>query len=116
MEIALGYNNQWRGFSWDSNLTFSWNKNKIVKLTEGSVNPMTGEPITKDNYDMGQLGNLDARVKLYKGGSIGDVYATHLIKRDGNNNVYVSKEGKIEIEYYSRDELERIIELFESIR
>lgn len=49
MEIALGYNNQWRGFSWDSNLTFSWNKNKIVKLTEGSVNPMTGEPITKDN-------------------------------------------------------------------
>ena len=24
--------------------------------------------------------------------------------------------GKIEIEYYSRDELERIIELFESIR
>lgn len=98
MEIALGYNNQWRGFSWDSNLTFSWNKNKIVKLTEGSVNPMTGEPITKDNYDMGQLGNLDARVKLYKGGSIGDVYATHLIKRDGNNNVYVSKEGKIEIE------------------
>ena len=81
MEIALGYNNQWRGFSWDSNLTFSWNKNKIVKLTEGSVNPMTGEPITKDNYDMGQLGNLDARVKLYKGGSIGDVYATHLIKR-----------------------------------
>ena len=115
MEIALGYNNQWRGFSWDSNLTFSWNKNKIVKLTEGSVNPMTGEPITKDNYDMGQLGNLDARVKLYKGGSIGDVYATHLIKRDGNNNVYVSKEGKIEIEYYSKDELERIIDLFESI-
>lgn len=98
MEIALGYSDKWGGFSWDSNLTFSWNKNKIVKLTEGSVNPMTGEPITKDNYEMGQLGNLDARVKLYKGGSIGDVYATHRIKRDGNNNIYVSQEGKIEIE------------------
>ena len=98
LEIALGYNNQWRGFSWDSNLTFSWNQNEIIKLTEGSVNPMTGEPITKDNYDMGQLGNLDARVKLYKGGSIGDVYATHRIKRDGNNHIYVSKEGKLEIE------------------
>ena len=98
MEIALGYSDKWGGFSWDSNLTFSWNQNKIIKLTEGSVNPMTGEPITKDNYEMGQLGNLDARVKLYKGGSIGDVYATHRIKRDGNNNIYVSQEGKIEIE------------------
>ena len=27
-----------------------------------------------------------------------------------------NNKGKIEIEYYSRDELERIIELFESIR
>lgn len=98
IEMALGYSDQWNGFSWDSNLTLSWNKNKITKLTEGSVNPMTGEPITKDNYDMGQLGNLDAHIKLYKGGSIGDVYATHRIKRDGNNYVYVSQEGKIEIE------------------
>ena len=32
------------------------------------------------------------------------------INRKKNNK------GKIEIEYYSRDELERIIELFESIR
>lgn len=32
-----------------------------MKLTEGATNPMTGEPINKDNYDMGQLGNLDAR-------------------------------------------------------
>lgn len=98
IEMALGYSDKWNGFAWDSHLTLSWNKNKIIKLTEGSINPMTGEPITKDNYDMGQLGNLDARVKLYKGGSIGDVYATHRIKRDGNGNVFVSQEGKIEIE------------------
>lgn len=98
IEMALGYNDKWNGFAWDSHLTFSLNKNKIEKLTEGSVNPMTGEPITKDSYDMGQLGNLDARVKLYKGGSIGDVYATHRIKRDGNGNIFVSQEGKIEIE------------------
>lgn len=98
IEMALGYSDKWNGFAWDSHLTLSWNKNKIEKLTEGSVNPMTGEPITKDSYDMGQLGNLDARVKLYKGGSIGDVYATHRIKRDGNGNIFVSQEGKIEIE------------------
>lgn len=47
---------------------------------------------------MGQLGNLDARVKLYKGGSIGDVYATHRIKRDGNGHIFVSQDGDIEIE------------------
>jgi len=64
IEMALGYSDKWNGFAWDSHLTLSWNKNKIIKLTEGSINPMTGEPITKDNYDMGQLGNLDARVKI----------------------------------------------------
>lgn len=98
IEMALGYSDKWGGFGWDSNLTFSWNKNEITRLTEGATNPMTGEPITKDNYDMGQLGNLDARVKLYKGGSIGDVYATHRIKRDGNGNIFVSQEGNIDIE------------------
>lgn len=98
IELALGYSDKWGAFSWDSNLTFSCNNNKIMKLTEGATNPMTGEPINKDNYDMGQLGNLDARVKLYKGGSIGDVYATHRIKRDGNGHIFVSQDGDIEIE------------------
>ena len=37
---------------------------------------------------------------------------------DGVVHTYEKKndKGKIEIEYYSKDELERIIELFESIR
>ena len=35
---------------------------------------------------------------------------------DFSVSVKKNNKGKIEIEYYSRDELERIIELFESIR
>ena len=53
IEMGLGFSDNWGGFSWDSNVTLSWNKNKITRLTEGSVNPMTGEPITKDSYDVG---------------------------------------------------------------
>lgn len=99
IEMALGYNNKWGDFTWDSNVTLSWNKNEITRLTEGSVNPVTGEPITKDSYDMGQFGNLDARIKLKKGGTIGDVYANHLIKKDGNGKTFVDpKSGNISIE------------------
>lgn len=99
IEMGLGFSDNWGGFSWDSNVTLSWNKNKITRLTEGSVNPMTGEPITKDSYDVGSFGNLDATVKLVKGGTVGDVYATHLIKKDGNGKIFVSPQtGKIEVE------------------
>ena len=99
IEMALGYNNKWGNFAWDSNFTLSWNKNEITQLTEGAVNPVTGELINKDTYDMGQFGNLDSRIILKKGGTIGDVYANHLIKRDGNGKVFVDpKSGAISVE------------------
>jgi len=48
---------------------------------------------------MGQFGNLDSRIILKKGGTIGDVYANHLIKRDGNGKVFVDpKSGAISVE------------------
>lgn len=99
IEMALGYNNKWGNFAWDSNFTLSWNKNEITQLTEGAVNPVTGELINKDTYDMGQFGNLDSRIILKKGGTIGDVYANHLIKRDGNGKVFVDpNSGAISVE------------------
>ena len=43
VELALGFKNTWRKFTWNSNLTFSTNNNKIIELGNNLVNPVTGE-------------------------------------------------------------------------
>ena len=50
VELSLGYKNTWNKFSWSSNYTFSANKNKILSLIDGYINPVTGEEITKRPY------------------------------------------------------------------
>lgn len=32
VEASVGYNHTWHGFTWDSNFTFSWNRNEILEL------------------------------------------------------------------------------------
>ncbi|EJW95335.1 protein containing TonB-dependent receptor, beta-barrel domain protein, partial [gut metagenome] len=45
-EAALGYDNTWGDFSWNTTLTASLNRNKIVGLVDGVENPVTGELIS----------------------------------------------------------------------
>lgn len=73
VELSLGYKNTWNKFSWSSNYTFSANKNKILSLIDGYINPVTGEEITKDRMDVGGLSK--ARFILKVGGSL--VISTH---------------------------------------
>lgn len=45
LELALGYNNTWGDFSWNSSLTYTMNRNKVKRLASGATNPITGEII-----------------------------------------------------------------------
>lgn len=79
MEFALGFNNTWGDFSWSSNLTYSFNKNKIIALS----------PQLEGNYiDQGGIGT--SRIELHEGGSMGDVYVTTQLKRDQQGDILVS--------------------------
>lgn len=92
MEFALGFNNKWGDFSWNSNITFSFNKNKVIELINKGVDPVTGEP-----YSVPQMRKEDVIIK--PGGSMGDFYITKKLKRDLNGNVWVNpKTGNLEIE------------------
>ena len=88
MEFSLGYNKSWGDFSWNSNLTFSFNKNKIVELLDDAVDD-EGNHYSLNEIDKGGIGS--AKVILRKGGSMGDMYVTNRLKRDNEGNVYIDK-------------------------
>ncbi|MGM9752954.1 MAG: SusC/RagA family TonB-linked outer membrane protein [Candidatus Cryptobacteroides sp.] len=85
VEAALGFNNSWSTFSWESKLTFSLNRNKIVELVPEGTRDVSGNLVTVDevNRDYGGF-----RMKIAKGGSIGDFYVTGL-KVDDQGRIYV---------------------------
>ncbi len=95
VELSLGYKNTWNKFSWSSNYTFSANKNKILSLIDGYINPVTGEEITKDRMEVGGLSK--ARFILKVGGSLGDLYSQSDLLRDSNNKIYVNAGGNVAV-------------------
>ena len=69
IELALGYRNTWRDFTWDTNYTLSTNQNKIISLANNVINYATGERFSIDRLNMGGLG--DAQFLLQEGGTLG---------------------------------------------
>ena len=73
------------------------------KLVKVITNPPKKREVSTDSAEEAIYESLEEKMKGIMGTKVS-------IQRKKNNK------GKIEIEYYSRDELERIIDLFESIR
>lgn len=94
MELALGYSNRWRDFSWSSNFTASFNRNEILSLASNAYNPITGEKFSIDQLNMGGLGQT--RFILREGGTLGDIYSTADLKRDSNGKIYINESGDVE--------------------
>ncbi len=93
IELSLGYGNKWNNFSWDTNYTFSMNRNKIVSLAEDVKNPVSGELIDFDMLDMNGLGQ--AHFILKEGGTMGDMYSLMDLTYDSNGYIYVDENGNI---------------------
>jgi TonB-linked SusC/RagA family outer membrane protein len=102
MEWALNYAHTWGNFTWQSGLTYSFNRNKIQTLANNAINPETGETFSADILDMGGLGS--ARFLLIEGGSMGDLYSTVDLMRDSNGNIYIDENGAISTQYIQNKE------------
>lgn len=96
VELSLGYKNTWNKFTWDTGLTYSMNRNKILELAKNAINPATGEPFSISQLDMGGLG--EAKFFLREGGSMGDLYSTIDMKRDDHGYIYVDEDGAVSTE------------------
>ena len=96
IELALGYRNTWRDFTWDTNYTLSTNQNKIVSLANNVINYATGERFSIDRLNMGGLG--DALFLLQEGGTLGDLYSRRYLRYDENNAIYIDENGNVATE------------------
>ncbi len=96
IEISLGINQPLGPVDWESNFTYSLNRNKIVKLLRETT-LSNGLQVKQDIYDIVTLGNVKSR--LVEGGSVGDLYVTTL-KRDMHGNIIVDDVNLT----FSRDE------------
>lgn len=96
VELSLGFKNTWNKFTWDTGITYSTNKNKILTLADNAINPATGERFSLKRLNMGGLG--EARFLLREGGGMGDLYSLIDMKRDANGNIYVDQNGNVSTE------------------
>lgn len=83
VEVALKFGKNWNSFSWDSNFTYTYNKNTIVSLAHGIPDPITGESVDVTEIQKSDLGygNVAPKVILREGGSLTDIYTNHKLER-----------------------------------
>lgn len=96
VELSLNYGNTWRDFSWDTGITFSTNKNKILTLAENVWDPINQTYFSIKSLNMGGLGST--RFILKEGGSMGDLYSLMDLRRDGNGAIYMDEKNSVNTE------------------
>ena len=86
IEASLGANLQFGKLSWTPNVTFGFNRNKIVQLLSSYKDEVTGQTVSVDSLSVGGTGSY--MMALVKGGSIGDIYVNSLVV-DGHGYINV---------------------------
>ncbi|QKJ29012.1 SusC/RagA family TonB-linked outer membrane protein [Mucilaginibacter mali] len=87
LEISAAVNQNIGPVKWTSNVVFSLNRNKIVKLLPAYTDPQTGERVSQDSLDLG--GAASYKMILRPGGAMGDVYVNTL-KTDEHGYIAVN--------------------------
>lgn len=92
IELTIGSENKFGDLTWSSSFTATHNKNKIVQLMDGEFYDPQGQLITNPEF-LGKGGVGSTEFRLYKGGTMGDLYTKNKLKRDDNGNMVLS-DGK----------------------
>ncbi|MCM1292471.1 MAG: SusC/RagA family TonB-linked outer membrane protein [Bacteroides sp.] len=101
VEAALTYQNQWGDWRFNTGITYSLNRNKVIQLANGALDPETGLPIEMEYYAatscLGMSGG--PAIRLYEGGSMGDLYSNLRLRESGNGYVWKDPAtGKVQLE------------------
>lgn len=92
VEISARYGTKVGSLDWNTSLTYSLNRNKIVELLDGWQNPQTGESISLTELDMGGTGSY--KMVLEEGGSMGAIYVNTL-RTDEHGAIYVHPSDQV---------------------
>lgn len=92
-EASLGYDDNWNGFGFSTNFTFSRNVNEIKEMVDSYSTSLSPEPIS-----IPEVVKDGGRVILKKGGSINDIYADRWFKKDSQGYVEIKDDGSKSME------------------
>lgn len=101
VEATLSYQNSWGDWHFNTAGTFSWNRNRVIRLADGALDPETGEPIEMEYMTAsGCLGSQGGpAIRLYEGGSMGDIYSNRRLRQSANGYIWKDpKTGNVELE------------------
>ena len=101
IEAAPTYNNQWGNWRFNTGVTYSLNRNKVIALANGSLNPETGLPIEMGYYAASSCLGMSGgpAIRLYEGGSMGDLYSNLRLRESANGYVWKDPQtGKVALE------------------
>ena len=83
VELSVGYNKTWNRFTWNTNFTYSMNRNKIIELL-----PDENEFISKGGFD-------GADILLKKGGTMGDLYIYNELQRTAEGYMALNDKNNV---------------------
>ncbi len=86
IELTARYHQPLGSASWNTYVTYSLNRNKIVELLPNWTNPITGDQISLTELDMTGTGSY--KMILKEGGRMGDIYVNTL-RVDEHGAIYV---------------------------
>lgn len=101
IEAAVTYQNQWGDWRFNTGITYSLNRNKVISLANGAIDPETGDPIEMQYFTAaGTLGmGGGPTIRLYEGGTMGDIYSNVRLRQSPNGYVWKDPQtGKLALE------------------
>ena len=84
IELSVGYDNEWRGFGWSTNFTYSMNRNRITELFGSYYDPLTDKTYYPSDVSLSSGSN-----PINVGSTMGDVYVSRDFRRDNEGNIYI---------------------------
>jgi len=100
IEATVGYTLKSGGFSWNPNVVFSLNRNKVAKLLKNFKDPYTGATINQDTLVTASSSGYQQR--LVVGGTTSDIYVNGLLK-NANGTLELNSNGlPIVSQYYTK--------------
>ncbi|PZP43465.1 MAG: SusC/RagA family protein [Pseudopedobacter saltans] len=90
IELALGYDNRSDVLRYSTGVTLTLNRNKVIEIADNPIGEdgSVGAPIT--NY---VVPNTNGTGIVYKGQSMGEIYANQLLQRNANGDIFISGNG-----------------------
>lgn len=87
VELSARFNQDLGPVAWESYMTWTLNRNKIVELLPNWTNPIDGQVYSLTELDMG--GTSGYKIRLTEGGTLGDIYVSTLAT-DEHGAIYVN--------------------------